>query len=254
MSFELNEEAIGRELAPIFGDPVFRAAVKNLVSDPVLLTHFLVSTSQGEGMGEAGVAAIREDDIAGLMRDMDRQQDEERGHKEITLEIARAINPGAFEDGHYRHEAALTGKDYYLGVVELNRNRLKERGRYSRLNLYLTTSFGFEVMVLLLYQAIIDGLERSTLPPELRDEARAALQRILAEEEGHLEIVDQHNELLAADRTQLSAEACAALDMLSGLTAEDYRWCAELAVKEIVRTYAVYADAAAAIEEIRSAA
>lgn len=245
MTFELNEEAVGRELKLLIDDPGFRRGVDNLCSDPFLLAFFLMSTSQGEGMGEAGVAAIRQDEVAQLLRDLDKQEAEERGHKEGTYEIALELFPDQFENGRYLYPDALTGKVYYLTVLNENRARLKSLDRYSRLNLFLTTSFGYEVMVLLLYRAIIDGLKRSRLPDTISGRARRALEKILEEEEGHLEIVDQHNELLSADRRGLSAEACAMLGKLGSLDAEDYRWCAERAVRQILTSYEEYQHPAA---------
>jgi hypothetical protein len=114
--------------------------------------------------------------------------------------------------------------------------------RYSRLNLYLTTSFGYEIMVGLLYGAVLDALARSSLPRVLTDRVAFVLTVILRQEETHLGIVAQHNVLLATDRTTLAAPAVATLDRLARLTAEDYEWVAELAVREIVRSTAIYGD------------
>ena len=47
---------------------------------------------------------------------------------------------------------------HYLDVLQQNRERLKDRGVYSRLNLYLTTTFGYEIMVGLYYGAVIDAV------------------------------------------------------------------------------------------------
>src|SRR5262249_17535922 len=63
------------------------------------------------------------------------------------------------------------------------------------------------------------------------------------QEETHLGLIAQHNALLACDRSRLSAAAVETLVRLGHLEAADYEWAAELAVREVVRLYAGYADA-----------
>lgn len=46
-------------------------------------------------------------------------------------------------------------------MLEKNRARLKELGHYYRLNLYMTTTFAYEVMVMLLYRAVADAVVTS---------------------------------------------------------------------------------------------
>lgn len=192
-------------------------------------------------MGEKGVAALREEEIARLIHDIDRQEREERGHKEGSLELARDLFPEYFDGGEYRWADQLTGRDYYVGVLQQNRQRLKERGLYSRLNLYLTTTFGYEVMVVLYYGAAIEAVKAAGLPGDIERRIVAELRRILAEEETHLELEEQHNSLLVANRSQLGPRAVELLEALEPLGADDYHWAAELAMREIVRMIGRYA-------------
>jgi hypothetical protein len=97
-------------------------------------------------------------------------------------------------------------------------------------------------MVQLLYNAVIEALGRSTLPAAVTERIVMVLTMILRQEETHLETIAQHNALLAAARGTLSADACALLDDLACLSAEDYEWAAELAVRELGPTMAAYAD------------
>src|SRR5262249_56214209 len=111
----------------------------------------------------------------------------------------------------------VPGFDSYFPVREATRRRLRERDRHSRLNLYLTTSFGFEVMVELLYGAVIDALARSPLPRVVRERVIFVLTVILRQEETHLGLIAQHNALLACDRSRLSTAAVEALVRLGHL-------------------------------------
>ena len=161
---------------------------------------------------------------------------------EGTRLVLQELFPEHFDGDRYRYGDRLIGTDYYFAVREANRTRLRARGRYSRLNLYLTTSFGYEIMVGLLYGAVIDALGRSSLPRALTERIAFILTVILRQEETHLGIVAQHNALLAADARGLSSGAVATLDRLALLAAGDYTWIAEVAVRQIVRTTAIYGE------------
>jgi hypothetical protein len=122
------------------------------------------------------------------------------------------------------------------------------------LNLYLTTTFGYEIMVGLYYGAVVEALEVSHLPTELRQSLAGQLRRILAEEDTHLEIATQHNALLRADRAGLSARTVSLLDDLAKLSEEDYEWAAELSVREVVGLIGDYARGPVFRGEIEAAA
>jgi hypothetical protein len=241
MAIELNEDAIRAKFAHYMDDPAAVQGLAEMVSDRFLVAFFLMSVSEGEAMGEAGVAAIREEEIAKLIHDIERQQKEEGGHKQLSLDLARDFFPEYFGDGEYRYAGMLTGRDYYLAVLRENRERLKGRGAYSRLNLYLTTTFGYEIMVGLYYGAVIDSVAASDLAPELKKPIVKQLRRILDEEDTHLEIATQHNALLTADRSGLSGRTLELLDALEPLMTEDYEWAAELSMKELVNMVGRYA-------------
>jgi hypothetical protein len=255
VTIELDEEALQRELEPALDDPTFREGIERLTCDPFFVTYFLVSVSQGEALGEKAVALIGQEELARLIHhDLERQEREERSHKERTLEVARELFPEYFTGGRYRFGEALDGRPYYLAVLEANRQRLKELGRYSRLNLYLTTTFAYEIMVMLLYGAVADAMGRSSLPPEMRSRVEAVLRSILDEEATHLGVIDQHNALLAASREALSDEACTLLDSLAKLSADDYRIPAEHAVRQVVSMMQRYADPDRQRSEIEASA
>jgi hypothetical protein len=238
----LDERAVRDALAPCLDDAGFVRALQNLVSDRLCLSLFLMGVSYGEGLGEAGVAAIALDDVASLIHDLRRQQLEEHGHMTGTRLVVEELFPEHFAGGTYRYEHAVFGREYYLTVREANRARLRALDRYSRLNLFLTTSFGYEVMVDLLYGAVLGALARSPLPPPLVERVGFVLTMILRQEQTHVDLMTQHEALLAADRTRLSPAAVDALDRLARLTADDYRWAAQRAVEEIVPTMRAYAD------------
>ena len=242
MTIELHEDSIRDKFAHYMEDPLVVRGLAEMVSDRFLLAFFLMSVSQGEAMGEAGVAAIREEEIAKLIQDIERQEREEAGHKQLSLDLARDLFPEFFDDGVYRYSEKLMGRDYYVAVLQANRQRLKDRGSYSRLNLYLTTTFGYEIMVGLHYEAVIEAVAASELEPELKNPIVSQLRRILAEEDTHLEIATQHNALLEADRTGLGARAVEFLEALEALTTDDYEWAVELSMKEIVKTIGRYAE------------
>ncbi len=242
MRIRLDEAALRRELAGRLEDPEFRLGLRSLAADPFFVAFFLMSVSQGEGLGEAAVGMIGQEEVAGLIHDLRRQELEERGHKEQTRAVARELFPETFVGDRYRYPDALEGRPYYLSVLAMNREQLSREGRLSRLNQYLTTTFGYEVMVVLLYDAVAREIERSpTLPAETRERVVAVLDRILAEEETHLGVLEQHEALCSASRKGLSAEARLLLEALEGLTAVDYRFAARLSVDEVVEMMKGYA-------------
>jgi hypothetical protein len=242
VTVELDEGALQRELEPLLDDPTFREGIEQLTRDPFFVTYFLVSVSQGEALGEKAVALIGQEELARLIHDLERQEREERSHKEQTLEVARELFPEYFVGDRYRFGEALDGRPYYVAVLEENRRRLKELGRYSRLNLYLTTTFAYEIMVMLLYGSVAEAMGRSSLARETRGRVEAVLRGILDEEATHLGVIDQHNALLEASRAALSEEACSLLDSLAKLSADDYRRPAEHAVRQVVAMMQRYAD------------
>jgi hypothetical protein len=255
MIIELDENAIRDKVAHYMTAPPVVQGIREMLSDRFLLAFFLMSVSEGEAMGEAGVAAIREEEVARLVADIERQQREEAGHKQLSLDLARSLFPEYFgRDGYYRYQDRLTGRGYYLRVLQQNRDRLRERGRYSRLNLYLTTTFGYEIMVGLYYGAVLDAVERSDMPTELRHAVAGQLRRILDEEDTHLSIATQHDALLRADRSELSERTVSLLDDLAKLSADDYEWAADLSVREVVGLIGDYARGDAFRSEIEAAA
>lgn len=243
MSLAVDERALLAELAPLLEGEACRRGLRNLTSDPFFLAFFLASVSQGEGLGEAAVGMIGQGELASRIRGLAKQEREERGHKERTLDAARALFPEWFDGDRYRYPDALEGKAYYVDVLQRNRKRLKDEGRYSRLNLYLTTTFGYEIMVLLLYRAVADAVRGAPLSPDVRDRVADVLEGILEEEEGHVGVVDQHRALLRTPREELSPEARRLVDGLARVTADDYRLPAEMAVRHVVSMMERYADA-----------
>ncbi|MDX1648432.1 MAG: hypothetical protein R3263_01135 [Myxococcota bacterium] len=255
MSIHLDEAATRARLARYLEDDRVREGLRAMTSDRALLAFFLMSVSEGEAMGAAGVAAIREEEIARLIHDIERQEREEQGHHQLSGDLARELFPEFFDaEGRYLHAGNLTGREYYTAVLQENRARLKERGAYSRLNLYLTTTFGYEVMVALYYGAVIEAVERSDLPAAVRARIASQLRRILAEEETHLEIAEQHDALLRSDRSGLGPAAVEMLEKLAALTAEDYEWAAELCMRHIAEMAGRYAAGPAYRAEIEARA
>lgn len=98
MTLRLDEEELRRKLEPLLDDTDFRAGVANVASDPFFLAFFLASVSEGEGLGESAVALIGQDELAKRIRDLERQEREERGHKERSLDAARALFPDYFAE------------------------------------------------------------------------------------------------------------------------------------------------------------
>jgi hypothetical protein len=243
MTLTLDEATVRERLRPLLDVEAIRRSLHNIANDPFLLSIFLMGVSQGEALGEVGVATIRQEEIAGLIHELRRQELEEHGHHAGTRLVVEELFPELFDGGgRFRYHDALNAAQYYFRVRDANRAHLRERGVYSRVNLYLTTTFGYEVLVQLLYNAAIETLRRSTLPAAMTERVIMVLTMILRQEETHLETIAQHNALLAAPRGTLSADACALLDALARLSAEDYEWAAELAVREIVPTMQAYAD------------
>jgi len=238
----VDERELLEELAPLLGTPRCQTGLRNLASDPFFVAFFLASVSQGEGLGEAAVAMIGQEELASRIRDLEKQEREERGHKERTLDAALALFPQWFEGGHYRYPAALMGRAYYVDVLQRNRERLAARDRLSRLNLYLTTTFAYEIMVLLLYRAVADAVDASPLPVEIRGRVVGVIEGILAEEDEHVGVVRQHAALLTTPREGLSESAVELLDRLSTLDADDYRLPAEMAVRAVVSMMERYAE------------
>jgi hypothetical protein len=113
MSVEPDEGAVRGKLAHYLEGPEVKRGLEEMVADRFLLALFLMSVSEGEAMGEKGVAALREEEIARLIHDIERQEREERGHKEGSLELSREIFPEYFEGGEYRYADQLTGRNCY---------------------------------------------------------------------------------------------------------------------------------------------
>lgn len=254
MTIRVDEQSLLAELSPLLETEGCRAGLRNLAADPFFVAFFLASVSQGEGLGESAVGMIGQEELAARIRDLDKQEREERGHKERTIDAARELFPEWFDGGAYRYPDALQGRAYYVDVLERNRERLDAEGRYSRLNLYLTTTFAYEIMVLLLYRAVADAVRESPLPPALRERVAGLIDGILAEEEEHVGVVDQHAALLESPRQGLSPRALDLLDRLSEMTAKDYRQPAELAVQAVASMMERYVDPAAYRAEIEASA
>ena len=99
-----------------------------------------------------------------------------------------------------------------------------------------------KVLHRVLYGALIEAIGYSTLPQAARQRIEFILTALLRQEETLLGLIAQHNALLAADQGRLSIEAVTSLDQLALLTDDDYKWAADLAVREIGETYCAYAD------------
>jgi len=236
----LDEAGLRARLRALIDDARLQKAIANLTADPLLLSLFLVAAAHGEGLAEAGVAAICEPAIAALLGP---------AATEATKLAVQDLFPEFFDHGQYRYEDVV-GRDYYFALREANRRRLRERGRYSPLNLHLTTTFGYAVMVELVYGAVIDALARSPLGRSLTARAAAGLETILRRDGNGATLLARHDALLAAPRDGLTASAREALRLLERLTALDYEWAAELAVREVVAAYAPWEDVEAARRRI----
>lgn len=241
----LDVAALRMQLAAQLDDPNVQAGLAQLARDPFFVAFFLVSVSQGEGLGEAAVGMLGQQELATHIHGLHAQEVEERGHKERTLDTARALFPEHFLAGRYRYAPALDGAAYYVAVLEANRAHLKQAGRYTKLNLYLTTTFGYELMVVLLYREVARHLAGSALPATLRGPVVAVLEGILEEEEGHLGVLDEHEALLGIDPAALSEQARGLVARLARLGPEDYVFAADHSVAEVCRMMAGYAHPAA---------
>src|SRR5439155_15456230 len=123
---------------------------------------FLMGVSHAEGVGEAAVRAIGQDEIAALL------SAPHAATREARL-VAEGLFAEFFDHGQYRYEEHVFGRESYFRIREANRRRLRERGKYSGLNLYLTTTFGHELMSELVHAAMRDALGRSPLPRPVTD-------------------------------------------------------------------------------------
>jgi len=236
----LDEAGLRARLRALIDDARLQKAIVNLTADRLLLSLFLVAAAHGEGVAEAGVAAIGEPEIAALLCP---------AATEATKLAVQDVLPEFFDHGQYRYEDVV-GRDYYFTVREANRRRLRERGRYSPLNLHLTTTFGYAVMVEIVYGAVIDALARSPMPRPLAERAAAGLATIRRRDGDGATILARHNALLAAPRDGLAASAREALRLLERLTARDYESAADLAVREVIAAYAPWEDVEAARRRI----
>ena len=236
----LDEASLRARLHALIDDARLRKAIVNLTADRLLLSLFLVAAAHGEGLAEAGVAAIDEPEIAALLAP---------ATTEATKLAVQDLLPEFFDHGQYRYEDVV-GRDYYFTVREANRRRLRERGRYSSLNLHLTTTFGYGVMVELVYGAVMDALKRSPLPRPLAERAAAGLGTICRRDGDGATILARHDALLTAPRDGLAMSAREALRLLERLTARDYEWAADLAVREVIAAYAPWEDVEAARRRI----
>ena len=235
---EVDEGAVCANLRAVVDDARFRHAIANLTGDPLLLSLFLMGVGYGEGLAEAGLAAIGQDEIATLLP---------REHRRVERArvLVQELFPEFFDHGQYRYEDNVPGRDQYFAVREANRRRLRERGRYSALNLHLTTTFGYDVMLQLLGDAVSEALDRSPLPPAVTERVASVVGPLLAARDAEGGVVGQHNALLGVPRADLSPSAVDALELLARLTAADYEWAADLAARELVASYLPYADATA---------
>jgi len=238
----LDAGALRERLRAVIDDARLQKAIANVTADRLLLSLFLAGAAHGEGVAEAGVAAIAEPAVADVLCPAGAETDP-------TKLVVQDLFPELFDHGQYRYEDVV-GRDYYFTLRDANRRRLRERGRFSRLNVHLTTTFGYAVMVDVVYGAVIDALGRSPLPRALAERAAAVLATIVGRDGSATAVVARHNALLAVPRDTLSPSACEALQLLERLTALDYEWAADLAAREIVAAYAPWADADAARRRI----
>ena len=109
-------------------------------------------------------------------------------------------------------------------------------------------------MVVLLYRAVAAAVAASNLAPGIRDRVVAVLERILAEEEAHLGVIDQHNALLATSRRGLSDRACDLLELLDSIERSDYEFPAQRSGEQLGAMMTAYEDPASRREEIEAAA
>jgi len=74
------------------------------------------------------VLGVGEEEIARFIHDLERQEDEERGHRAQTMETARALFPQRFDGEHCRYQEAPDGATCYLAVLRANRDPLQVLG------------------------------------------------------------------------------------------------------------------------------
>jgi hypothetical protein len=234
----LDDMALRERLRPLVDDARLRQAIANVSADRLFLSLYLMGVSHGEGVDEAAVTAIGQDEIARLFQ-------EPRAPAGEARLVAEVVFAEFFDHGQYRYEDHVLGRESYFRVREANRRRLRERGKYSGLNLYLTTTFGHALMSELVHAAMRDALGRSPLPRPVTDRIASLLVTLPRPNESHVVVIARHNALLAADRAALSPTAVEAIDLLDRLMAGDYEAAAELAAGEIVASWLPYADAAA---------
>ena len=263
MTLKIDERALMKRLERKLDDDRLRQGVQTLAGDRFFLAHFLASVSQGEGMGENANAVgtmyqplegAGHEELAARIADLERQASDARRHRKQTIDAAQALFPEYFDRGRYRYEAGLPGALYYRTALAANRARLKERDRYTRLSFYLTTSFGYEIMVAMLYRLVADAVRVSSQFGEVRGRVARLLEGILDQETAHLGIPDQHNALLETPRRGLSERSCAMLDALEELEAEDYEAMAVLCVDQMVVLTGGWADKRRARAEIEASA
>jgi len=235
---DLDDTALRERLRPLVDDARLRQAIANVGADRLFLSLYLMGLSHGEGFDAAAVAAIGQDEIARLLHAPRAATGEARL-------LAEAVFAEFFDHGQYRYEDHVLGRESYYRMREANRRRLRERGKYSGLNLYLTTTFGHELTGELIHAAMRDALGRSPLPRPLTDRIASFLGTLPLPNETHVAVIARHNALLAADRDPLSPGTIEALELLRRLAAADYEAAAEVAAGEIVASWLPYADAAA---------
>ena len=242
---KLDERELRQQLKPLLWNPVVDRLLTRVTNDRTLLSLFLSGVSYLEGIGELAIGAIRNSEMSHLMHDLRRHELEEHGHMTVIQLLIEELFPDLCRDGRHVFESEMfdaAGRQFYHKLRDTARRRLRQLGRYSSLNLYLLFTFGGETLVEMLYGRLIDSLESSTLPRETTERIEITFRMILAQEDTHdVLLTDQHDKLLQADRTGLSASAVETLDCLGRLTTEDYRWMSEFIIREFVCWVAVMA-------------
>lgn len=240
----LSEADLAMVVQPFLRSPTLRSALATIVNDRLSLSLFLTGVSYVEGIGELAVSAIRQSEVARLMHDLRRHELEEHGHMVGIRLIVQELFPEHFVDGKYRFESFVSekvGREWYLMIRDTVRRRLRQRDCYSPLSMYLVITFGGETMVEQLYETVIEVLDGSTLPADVRERVSYVLRMILVQEETHdVLLSDQHNALLRCDRGTLSAEASGMIDALERMTADDYKWTTEFLTRTFVSWIAAF--------------
>jgi hypothetical protein len=238
------------QVKPLLWNPTVDRTLAAITNDRNLLSLFLTGVSYLEGIGELAIAAIRQSEISRFMHDLRRHELEEHGHMTSIRLVIQELFPDLCVDGRHVYESDMfdvAGRQFYHKVRDTTRRRLRQLGRYSPLNLYLLITFGGETLVEMLYARVIEALGRSTLPRPITERIEFIFRMILAQEDTHdVLLTEQHNKVLAADRTGLSDAAVSLIDQLGRLTAEDYRWVSEFMIREFVWWMSVVAREPAA--------